>query len=69
MSNYVTYNNTHKSLAFILCCDDEERENGNVTRADDMKQMCERYKWQPISMKNDWKTIYGYDKGCARCGT
>ena len=43
----------------MLCCDDTERENGNVTRADGMKKLCEQYNWQPISMKNDWKTIYG----------
>ena len=59
MSNYVTYNNPHKSLSFMLCCDDTERENGNETRADNMQRMCRDNKWQPISMKNDWKTIYG----------
>ena len=59
MSNYVVYNNKHKSLAFMLCCDDEERENGNVTRANSMKELCETYNWEPVSMKDDWKTIYG----------
>ena len=59
MSNYIVNDNKYKSLAFMLCCDDTERENGNVTRADGMKKLCEQYNWQPISMKNDWKTIYG----------
>ena len=61
MSNYVVYNNRYKSLAFMLLCDDTTRENGNTTRADNMKEMCEDYNWQPISMAKDWKTIYGYD--------
>ena len=61
MSNYVVYNNPYKSLAFMLLCDDETRENGNKTRADDMARMCTEYNWQPISMESDWKTIYGDD--------
>ena len=61
MSNYVVYNNPYKSLAFMLLCDDTKRENGDTTRADNMKKMCDDYNWQPISMANDWKTIYGDD--------
>ncbi|MBR3306809.1 MAG: haloacid dehalogenase-like hydrolase [Lachnospiraceae bacterium] len=59
MAEYVTSNNPHKSLAFMLCCDDTERENGNVEKADKMKGLCEEFDWIPISMKDDWKTIYG----------
>ena len=59
MATYVTTNNKYKSLAFQLCCDDEERENGNVTKAEIMKTLCTQNNWEPISMKNDWKTIYG----------
>ena len=43
----------------MVCCDDTERERGNIQKANEMKQNCERYGWVPISMKNDWKTIYG----------
>ena len=28
-------------------------------KADQMKQLCLQYGWIPVSMKNDWKTIYG----------
>ena len=59
MANYVITNNTYESRAFMVCCDDTERERGNVDKADEMKQNCEKFGWVPISMKNDWKTIYG----------
>ena len=59
MAEYVTTNNPYESLAFMLCCDDTERENGNVQKADKMFGLCEEFDWVPVSMKNDWKTIYG----------
>ncbi|MBE5969435.1 MAG: haloacid dehalogenase-like hydrolase [Lachnospiraceae bacterium] len=59
MAEYVTSNNKYKSAAFMLCCDDLEREYGNQKSADKMYGMCDQYGWTPISMKNDWLTIYG----------
>ena len=59
MAEYVTSNNPYASMAFMLCCDDTERENGNVEKADKMFSLCEDYGWTPVSMKNDWTTIYG----------
>ena len=59
MAEYVTTNNPYESLAFMLCCDDTERENGNVEKADKMQSLCGEFDWIPVSMKNDWKTIYG----------
>lgn len=59
MAEYVTTDNKYKSLAFMLCCDDTERENGNQAKADKMYGLCEEFDWIPVSMKNDWKTIYG----------
>jgi hypothetical protein len=59
MDMYTISNNPYKSLAFQLCCDDLERENGNIDKAEKMAQSCEEYGFIPISMKNDWKTIYG----------
>ncbi|HAG03818.1 MAG TPA: haloacid dehalogenase-like hydrolase [Lachnospiraceae bacterium] len=58
MANFVINNNPYKSLAFMLCCDDLERENGNEEKADKMYGLCEENGWTPVSMKNDWKTIY-----------
>ena len=59
MAEYTISNNPYKSLAFMLCCDDTERENGNIEKADKMYSLCEEFNWIPISMKNDWTTIYG----------
>ena len=59
MAKYVTTNNPYESLAFMLCCDDIERENGNIEKADKMFDLCETNGWVPVSMKNDWTTIYG----------
>ena len=59
MAEYVITNNPYKSLAFMLCCDDTERENGKIKKADEMKEMCQKNGFIPVSMKNDWTTIYG----------
>ena len=59
MANYVISDNEYSSLAFMVLNDDLIRERGNQFSADKMKQLCEKNNWIPISMKNDWKTIYG----------
>ena len=59
MANFVITNNKYPSLAFMLCCDDLDRENGNKKKAEDMYNACEENGWVPISMKEDWTTIYG----------
>jgi hypothetical protein len=59
MAEYVTSGNPYRSLAFMLCCDDLERENGNLSKAEKMYSLCEEFDWVPVSMKNDWTTIYG----------
>ena len=59
MAEFVTSGNRYKSLAFMLCCDDTERENGSKAKADKMFALCEEFDWIPVSMKNDWVTIYG----------
>ena len=59
MVNYAMYDNEYKSLGFMLCCDDLDREYGNLKKADKMRADCEANGWIAISMKNDWKTIYG----------
>lgn len=59
MANYVINNNPYRSYAFMLCCDDTVRENGNIEKANSMYDLCAQNNWVPVSMKNDWKTIYG----------
>ena len=59
MAEYVISNNPYPSKAFMLLADDLERENGSQSKADKMQTLCDENGWIPISMKNDWKTIYG----------
>ena len=59
MINYTIYNNKYKSAEFFVICDDLEREFGNLQKAESCIKLAEKYGWQTISMKNDWKTIYG----------
>lgn len=61
MCDYVVNNNPYKSLAFMLCCDDLEREYGNEAKAKKMNDLSIEHNWVPVSMKNDWTTIYGED--------
>ena len=59
MVNYTIHNNPYKALGFMLRCDDTEREYGNEQKAEKMREDCEKYGWICISMREDWKTIYG----------
>ena len=59
MANFTINNNKYKAAAFMLCCDDTERENGNVEKADKMRNTCEENGYTAVSMKDDWTTIYG----------
>ena len=59
MAEFVITNNPYPSMAFMLCCDDTVRENGSQSKAQKMFQLCEEFNWVPVSMKNDWTTIYG----------
>lgn len=59
MAEYVTSNNPYPAMACMLCCDDTVRENGNESKAGKMFTLCEDFGWMPISMKDDWTTIYG----------
>jgi len=59
MLNYAINGNQYKALGFMLLCDDLAREYGNTAKADQMRQNCRKYGWVPVSMRDDWKTIYG----------
>ena len=61
MLNYTINNNKYKSAAFILLCDDTEREFGNLSKAAKTKAAADNNGWIAVSMRNDFKTIYGYD--------
>ena len=59
MARYITNNNPYESLAFMICCDDLEREYGNINKANEMKDKCQKENWVAVSMKDDWTRIYG----------
>ena len=61
MFNYTLAKNKYKSMAFSLLCDDLEDDLGSTSKADKMRADCEKNGWTPVSMRDDWKTIYGYD--------
>ena len=61
MLNYAITGNKHKSLAFFVICDDTERELGNFDKANGCIKLAEKNGWVQISMRNDFKTIFGDD--------
>ena len=59
MLNYTLTNNKYKTAAFMVLCDDYTREIGNKTLEETVRQASQKNGWTTISMKNDFKTIYG----------
>ena len=59
MLNYTVNGNKHKSAAFFLLCDDMEREFGNTKKAEKCRKLADENGWIPVSMRYDFKTIYG----------
>jgi len=59
MLNYALQNRRYRSLGFMLLCDDTVREYGNPAKAEAMRAACAVHGWIPVSMRDDWTTIYG----------
>ena len=59
MHNYTISNNRYKSAAFMLIADDEDRDYGDTEYAERLRETWEEYGYNVISMKNDFRTIYG----------
>ncbi len=59
MHLYTISNNPYPSLAFMLIADDDVRDYGHPEKADELRAKWEGLGFQVISMKNDFKTIYG----------
>ena len=66
MLNYAVFGNKYKSAAFFVICDDVERELGNISKAKNCEDLANKYGWTSISMRDDWKTIYGDDVKVAK---
>ena len=60
MHNYCKGNPLHKSEAFMLIADDDEEDHVDLVETANRKAKWEN-NYNIISMKNDFKTIYGYD--------
>ena len=59
ITNYVMGNEQYRTAAFFVCCDDDVRENGSAQKAQKVYDFCAENGWTPISMKNDWLTVFG----------
>ena len=64
MLEYTLQDNPYHSASFLVLCDDTERELGNLKKAEDLRQFAARRGWDTISMRDEFKTIYG--EGVAR---
>ena len=61
MHEYTVTDNKYKAMAFMLVADDTERDHADMTETQKRIALWEKYGYTMISMKNDFKTIYGYD--------
>ena len=59
MHNYCKSNTTYKTEVFMLIADDDVRDHANLNETAKRKAAWEEAKYNIISMKNDFKTIYG----------
>ncbi len=56
MAQYVLQ---HGGKAYMLLCDDTERDYGDVEKAASFAEKCEKLGFETVSMKNEFLTIYG----------
>lgn len=61
MHNYCKGNKKYRSEAFMLIADDEDEDHVNLEETAKRKAKWETNNYNIISMKDDFKTIYGYD--------
>ena len=61
MNNYALNNNRYRSAAFQLIADDDVRDYGHPEKGPELREKWENMGYNVISMRDDWKTIYGDD--------
>ena len=59
MHNYCLSNEQYKTAAFMLVADDDVRDHADLEKGAKRRSAWEEAKYDIISMKNDFKTIYG----------
>jgi len=61
MHNYCLSNTKHRTAAFMLIADDEERDHANRDKALELAKKWREAGYHVISMRDDFRTIYGPD--------
>ena len=61
MHIYTISNNAYRSAAFMLVADDDVRDYGNPEKGAELKEKWEASGFNVISMRDDFRTIYGED--------
>ncbi|MCR5044465.1 MAG: haloacid dehalogenase-like hydrolase [Bacteroidaceae bacterium] len=61
MHNYCLSNTKYRTATFMLIADDDARDHANPTKALKLGEQWRENGYHVISMKNDFKTIYGPD--------
>ena len=61
MHEYTVTDNKYRAMAFMLVADDDERDHADLEETAKRLSQWQKYGYSIISMKNDFKTIYGYD--------
>lgn len=59
MLEYTLQDNPYNCASFFVLSDDTERELGDKEKSAKLKEFALKRGWNPISMKNEFKTIYG----------
>lgn len=59
MHEYTITNNRYKAMAFMLIADDAERDHADLNETAKRLASWQEHGYTVISMKNDFKTIYG----------
>ena len=59
MHNFCKSNKKYKTEVFMLIADDEDRDHADLVETAKRKEAWEKANYNIISMKNDFKTIYG----------
>ena len=61
MHNYCLSNTKHRTAAFMLIADDEDRDHANREKALNLAKKWREAGYHVISMRDDFRTIYGPD--------
>ena len=59
MADYALQNTQYRGQAYMLLCDDTERDYGDAEAAANFAARCEAAGYHTISMRDDFLTIYG----------